>query len=89
MKTISATDASRHFAQILDQVRHHGESFVVVRRGEAIARVEPASAPATNMTLVDLLRITAERETGDPGFAGDLEAIQRDQPAAGDEPWAS
>lgn len=38
MKTISATEASRHFSELLDRVRHDRESFVIIRRGEAVAK---------------------------------------------------
>lgn len=34
---ISATDASKRLADILDAVEHRGESFTVVCRGRAIA----------------------------------------------------
>ena len=33
MKDISATEAGRHFSELLDAVEHRHESFVVVRRG--------------------------------------------------------
>ena len=41
MTEISATEAARGFASVLDAVEHHGEQFTVVRRGRAIARIEP------------------------------------------------
>jgi prevent-host-death family protein len=47
---ISATDASKRFADVLDAVEHRGESFTVVRRGRAIATV----APSRRSTLGEL-----------------------------------
>ena len=41
MTEISATEAAREFADVLDAVEHRGERFTVVRRGKAIARIEP------------------------------------------------
>lgn len=41
MTDISATDAARNFAQLLDAAEHRGEHFTIVRRGKAIAHVEP------------------------------------------------
>ena len=41
MTEISATDAARGFASVLDAVEHRGEQFTVVRHGKAIARIEP------------------------------------------------
>jgi prevent-host-death family protein len=42
MAEISATDASRRFADMLDAVEHRGETYTVVRRGRAIATITPA-----------------------------------------------
>ena len=44
MREISATDAARGFSELLDTVEHDGESFVVIRRGRAVARVVPSEA---------------------------------------------
>jgi antitoxin (DNA-binding transcriptional repressor) of toxin-antitoxin stability system len=55
MAEISATDASKRFADLLDAVEHRGETFTVIRRGRAIATVAPARR--TNLgTLRDFLR---------------------------------
>lgn len=44
MPEITATDASRSFADLLDAVEHRGETFTIVRRGKVIAQLEPARA---------------------------------------------
>jgi len=41
---ITATEASRSFADLLDAVEHRGETFTIVRRGKVIAQLEPARA---------------------------------------------
>jgi prevent-host-death family protein len=41
---ISATDASRRFADLLDGVEHRGERYTIVRRGRVVARLEPVAA---------------------------------------------
>lgn len=41
MPDMTATDAARRFSDILDAVEHRGERFRVVRRGRAVARIEP------------------------------------------------
>jgi prevent-host-death family protein len=41
---VSATDAARNFADLLDAVEHRGERYVVVRRGHAVAEIHPLSA---------------------------------------------
>ena len=41
MPDITATDAARNFADLLDAIEHRGEQFTIVRRGKAIAHLEP------------------------------------------------
>jgi prevent-host-death family protein len=41
MTEISATDAARRFADLLDAVEHRGERITIVRRGKAVALIEP------------------------------------------------
>jgi prevent-host-death family protein len=39
---ISATEAARNFADLLDAVEHGGERFTIVRRGKVVAQIEPS-----------------------------------------------
>jgi prevent-host-death family protein len=41
MTEVSATDAARNFADLLDAVEHRGERITIVRRGRAVAQIEP------------------------------------------------
>jgi prevent-host-death family protein len=41
MSEITATEAARSFADLLDAVEHRGERFTIVRRGKAIATLLP------------------------------------------------
>lgn len=43
MKQLSATDVSRRFSEVLDEVERSGESYVVIRHGRAVATIGPAS----------------------------------------------
>ena len=43
MKSVTATDAARRFSDVLDAVENKGETFLIVRRGRAIARLTPAT----------------------------------------------
>jgi prevent-host-death family protein len=72
MPEISATDAARNFADILDAVEHRGEHFTVVRRGKAIARLEPAR-PGLGMETKALLR----RHRRDASWSEDLASVRR------------
>jgi prevent-host-death family protein len=40
---ITATEAARNFADLLDAVEHDGERYTIVRRGRAVAHLEPLS----------------------------------------------
>jgi prevent-host-death family protein len=55
MAEISATEAARNFADLLDAVEHRGERFTVVRRGKAIAVLEPARL-ASGADIKSILR---------------------------------
>lgn len=76
MKEITATEASRGFAEVLDAVEHRGESFLIRRNGRAIARIEPATG-ATGQAVKELL-VTSHR---DPAWAGELETLRASLPA--------
>jgi len=41
MPDVSATDAARNFADLLDAIEHRHERYTIVRRGKAIAQLEP------------------------------------------------
>lgn len=71
MPEISATEASRHFADLLDAVEHRGESFVIVRRGRVIAQLEPAHATSGARTK-EVLR----RHRIDASWSDDLAALR-------------
>jgi len=55
MKQLSATDVSRRFSEVLDDVERSGESYVVVRHGRAVATIGPASG-GTGRALKEALR---------------------------------
>lgn len=76
MKEISATDAARGFADLLDAVQHRGESFVVRRNGHVVARIEPA-AGADGRTVKQLLASGPH----DLRWADELKALRNTQPA--------
>lgn len=72
MSEISATDASKRFADMLDAVEHRGETFTVVRRGRAIATI----APAHRTTLGELRKFVSEHPP-DPEWEGELTDLRR------------
>ena len=81
MTEISATDASKRFADLLDAVEHRGETFTVVRRGKVVATI----APAHSGTGADLRRVVRAHPP-DNRWSDDLRDLRRfagDAPAAG------
>ena len=84
---ITATDLARRLGDVLGRVRYRGDSFVVERNGEAVARVLPLAerSPTSVGEAMEAWRSAAEPE---PEFADDLERIGRpDRPP--ELPWAS
>lgn len=41
MPAVTATEASRRFADLLDGVEHRGERYTIVRRGHVVAELAP------------------------------------------------
>jgi prevent-host-death family protein len=86
-RRISATALSRRLGDVLGRVRYRGESFLVERNGEPVARVVPVAAGSLT-TLEEAF--AAWRSTGRPeqSFADDLARIGAlDRPPR--DPWAS
>jgi prevent-host-death family protein len=43
MSEVSATDAARRFADLLDSVEHDGQRYTIMRHGKAVAQIEPVT----------------------------------------------
>lgn len=71
MRRLTATDAARRFSSLLDQVEQTGETFVVERRGRAIASIAPAAA-SSGREVKDILRAQA----ADPGWSPELRELR-------------
>jgi len=71
MPDVSATDAARNFADLLDAIEHRGEHFTIVRRGKAIAHLEPMKR-GRGVEVKALLR----RHRPDAGWASELDEVR-------------
>jgi prevent-host-death family protein len=71
MSDVSATDAARNFADLLDAVEHRGEHFTIVRRGKAIAHLEPM-----DRGLGSQVKALLGRHRPDPDWAIDLGEVR-------------
>jgi len=83
---VTATEAARNLSDLLNRVLYRGESFVIVRNGDAVAQLSAAPERASVPLAEAVERLVASR-TGDPDFADDLERIQAEQPAPGEGRW--
>ncbi len=72
MPDVSATEAARNFANLLDAIEHRGEHFTIVRRGRAIAHLEPVSR-GRGGDVKALLR----RYRPDKAWAGEVATLRR------------
>jgi prevent-host-death family protein len=84
MKTVTATQAARNFAGLLNAVEH-GEVVVITRDGVPVGRFIPE-----RQTTADRLTAALRDDAADPDFADDLEAVRADlRSAFTDEvhPW--
>ena len=70
MRRLTATEAARSFSDLLDQVER-GQTFVVERRGRAIASIAPAAA-VSGAAVKDLLRSQAP----DPAWQRELAELR-------------
>jgi prevent-host-death family protein len=81
VKQLSATQASRHFAELLDGVENRGESFLVVRHGRAVATIQPATQQG-GKALKEALR----SQRPDDDWAEELREL-RDSLEPVSDPW--
>jgi|TARA_B100001105_G_scaffold154247_1_gene123782 antitoxin (DNA-binding transcriptional repressor) of toxin-antitoxin stability system len=71
MWEISATEASRNFADLLDAVEHGDETFTITRRGRVVA--QPGAPPRSNGAAVR--RLLAEGPP-DHDWSSDLRSLR-------------
>lgn len=64
---MSATEAARRFSDLLDAVEHRGDSFLISRKGRAVAVVSPAR-PRSGKALKRFL----QKHPPDKAWAGEL-----------------
>lgn len=84
---ITATELARKVGDVLGRVRYRGDTFIVERNGEPVARVVPVPG-ATAATVGEALRAWRDAGPPDPEFADDLERVNRsDRPPQ--SPWDS
>jgi antitoxin (DNA-binding transcriptional repressor) of toxin-antitoxin stability system len=84
---ISATELTRRLGDVLARVRYRGDTFLVERNGDAVARVTPVPG-STPTTLREALEAWSSAGESEAAFADDLERVgAADRPPP--NPWAS
>lgn len=76
MISVTATQAARNFASVLDAVEH-GEIVVITRDGIPVGRLSPE-----RLTTADRLKAALLEHPADSGFADDLASVNADLRAA-------
>jgi antitoxin (DNA-binding transcriptional repressor) of toxin-antitoxin stability system len=81
MRQLSATEAARHFSDVLDSVESERESFLVVRRGRIVATIAPAIAGSGGA-----LKRALRENHPDAGWGTELRELRNAVGPSGD-PW--
>lgn len=84
---ISATDLARRAGEVLGRVRYRGDSFVIDRNGDPVARISPVVGVSTG-TARDFVETWRSVGAAEAAFAVDLEAVGADDVPPG-LPWDS
>lgn len=84
---VSATELARNVGDVLGKIRYRGDSFVIERNGEPVARIIPLP-DRPHGTLREALDAWSDAAGPDPAFADDLDRVSsEDRPP--DPSWAS
>ena len=62
MPDISATDAARRFSDVLDSIEHDKARYTIIRRGKAVASLEPIETGRGADVKAMLLRHGADKK---------------------------
>ena len=81
MKTMTVTEAARHFSEFINRVHYRGESAMLLKGGKPVAKVLPARKPRTGRDLAEiwgrLPHLNAEEAEA---FQRDIEESRRNLP---------
>jgi len=81
MKTMTVTEAARHFSELISCVHYRGESAVLLKGGKPVAKVLPARKPKTGRDLAVILgRLPHLSAKEAAAFGRDIENARRNLP---------
>lgn len=81
---ISSTEAARHMGDVLARVKYAGETFVLTKSDQPLARLVGVSG-ANRASGAEIMRALNDLPY-DPEFSGDLEKVNR-LDRIPDNPW--
>lgn len=84
---LSATELARNVGDVLSKIRYRGDSFLVERNGEPIARIVPLEGQP-HSTVREGLREWRAMGEPEPDFAADLERVAEEDRLP-ESPWGS
>ncbi|SPF35602.1 conserved hypothetical protein [Syntrophobacter sp. SbD1] len=88
---ISATDAVRHFSELLNNIKYRGDRYTIIRGGKPAAALVPVDEAGSLRRMGDLngiFQTLPHLEPDDINFADDvLESIKAQPPLPGDAAW--
>lgn len=82
---VTATEAARHFSDLVSRVCYQHETFVIERGGRALCQLAPVDAGAC--TGSELLALLTRLPRPDDAFLDAVEQIGRAQPPVEESPW--
>ena len=85
VRTVTATEAARRFAALVDEVRRTGRVVLVTQHGRPVCRIAPPPGPES--TVESLIEALASGPRVDPDFLEAVETITRTQPRLPRSPW--
>ena len=80
---ITATEAVRHFSELLNNIKYRRECFTIIRGGKAAAALVPAEEAVPERRLGELggiFKTLPRLDPGDTGFARDVLGTVEVQP---------
>ena len=83
MRTVTATEASRHFSDLLDAVER-GETVMIMRGSRPVAEI----GPARRRTGADLRAALADTTPPDDAFARSISEAMSMVTSEESDPWA-
>jgi prevent-host-death family protein len=87
VERITATEASRNFADLLNRAKYGGESFEIERNGEVVARLTPAKPKP--LTVSEINERLKKMPHADDQFQRDMaEIIAESRSRVSRDPWA-